>query len=716
MTLFRLISLSLRPALGALAAGAVLAGCGHGGARSVLPAGAGPGETTSGHRVVPRSSNVDTFNGTLWYGDDRSLRGVALTYGPSAEIDGSYAGLVGPSSRAMTVSRDGTVYELIQNNADGPPGWQLRIYAPGTTGRATPELTLSGSGYSRQVFLVGDGIDVLTTSGPNGAGTGTLSTYAYGTASNAAPVRIVALGSNVLDAGTDRYDRIYIAHKDGTVTVYPAAATSAGAPLRTVATGTATARALAVSDDGTVYVLADDTRAETANVLVYAPANNGPSPSWTIGPFYESADVAPPGKTMSAPTGGITVDAAGDLYIGLAANDGTVRVEEYVPGQPSGTPASRTIATPAFSTYLTSLAIGPVLSTLAKPPPATLYVASQSTIYAFSANASGAATPQRTFGSLYYFNGSPPVNGGPGPWKSGALASIATGLDGTVTAVQNLTETGPEGEVEETGCTLTIFAPDASGTSGVLSRPPCGNYLAGRDAARGDMGEIDFLATDWGYAPDVVRTIDGAFASRLRIRTNGVGVQTFTTDAAGEMFVVELLSDNSTAVAVYNHLAQDLAPSVRSFALFAPPNYSGQALCAAPDGSLFGVEGVSAQAGGPPSVIFAVPPGGSSVARTFGSFTDIITALSCEAPGLVYVALRTQNLTSTRVEVYSSNASGAVSPLWTLTDPVPASDPGGKTITALALSPGAAPAIPGATTRNGSFRRTGPHGGRLLTP
>jgi len=215
-----------------------------------------------------------------------------------------------------------------------------------------------------------------------------------------------------------------------------------------------------------------------------------------------------------------------------------------------------------------------------------------------------------------------------------------------------------------------------------------------------------------------VRTIDGAFASQLRVRSpNGIGVQHFTTDAAGEMFVVESMPDSSTAVAVYNHLAQDLAPSVRSFTLFTPPNYPGP-VCAAPDGTLFGVEEPSANAPGTPSVIFAVPPGGSSIARTFGSFTDAVTALSCEASGLVYVALQTPNRTSTRVEVYSANANGAVSPLWTLTDPVPASDPGGKVISSLALSPGAAPTIPGPTMSrsSGAFRRTGPHGGRMLTP
>jgi hypothetical protein len=687
---------------------ALLAGCGHGGgARSVLPSGAGG---TSGHALVPSSANLNVFNGTLWYGDDRSLRGLALTYGPSAEIDGSYAGLVGPSSRAMTVAQDGTVYELIQNDASGPAGWQLRIYAPGSSGAATPEETLSGNGYSRQVFLVGDGIDVLTTSGPNGAGTATLSTFAYGSANDAAPVRSASLGTGVLDAATDRYDRIYVAHGNGAVTVYPAAATCACSALRTIASGPFAARSLAVTDNGTVYVLADDPRGETANVLAYAPGNNGPSPSWTYGPFYESADVAPPGKAMSAPTGGITVDAAGDLYVGLVDNAGAVRVEEYQLGQPSGTLPWRTIPTPAFSTYLTSIAVGPVLPSGTPRPPSTLYVASSNRIYAFDANASGTAAPQRAFGSLYSYQQGQPIGGNPPPYHTASLVSIETALDGTVTAAQYLVGTNMSDVIDFTGCALTIFSANANGTSGVLSQQSqadC-NYARVGNLARGYLGEIDFIVLTYEDAPAVVRTIDGSFASSFTL-SGSVGA--VASDPAGEIFVDEPSPDgNGTQVVVYDHLAQTGSPPIRSFTLPVP---IGPA-CAAADGTYFGVASPLGPAYGTPSSIVAVAPGGSAVARTIGPFSDTVTAISCDGSGVVYVAFQTANGASTRVEAYSATANGAVPPLWTLSDPIPANEPGGRIIRSLALSPGAAPTIPGPATRGGSQRRTGPHGGRSL--
>jgi len=102
-----------------------------------------------------------------------------------------------------------------------------------------------------------------------------------------------------------------------------------------------------------------------------------------------------------------------------------------------------------------------------------------------------------------------------------------------------------------------------------------------------------------------------------------------------------------------------------------------------------------------------------------GPVSGTITALACDAQGRVYAGVQTQNPAGTRVEVYDGHATQQLAPpLWTLSNPVPADDPGGQVITALALSPGAAPAIPGPmmSRSSGAFRRTGPHGGRLLQP
>jgi hypothetical protein len=679
-----------------------LTACGGRGVQHVLPHGPG----NSGLARAPHSSNTDVFNGTLWYGDDRSLRGVALTYGPSAEIDGSYAGLVGPSSRAMTVSRDGTLYELIQNNAPGANGWQLRIYAPGSSGKASPEGTLSGTGYSRQVFLAGDGIDVLTTSSPNGTGTATLSTFAYSTASNATPIRTAALGADVLDAAIDRYDRIYVAHVNGTVDVYPAAATCTCTLLREVKTGPSfMARSLAVTDNGTVYVLVDDPREETANVLAYAPGNNGPSPSWTYGPFYESADVAPPGKTMSAPTGGIATDAAGNVYVGLVDNGGTVHVEEYLLGQQTGTLPWRTIATPTFSTYLTSIAVGPVLPSATSTPPPTLYVGSKNRIYAFNANASGAATPQRAFGSFYYYQAWTP-NGSGGEGRSGALTALAAGLDGTVTAFQSTTF--GHGQNVDRGCAITIFSPNANGSGGVVSTPPCADNSV-VEAATGFEGEIDYLGNSYSRGNAVVRMVDGAFASIFAVDQTWLPAG-LAADPEGDIFYARNAPDPSGGDAqfeVYSHNTHDGDSSRYLFSAGAA--YAGP-ICAAAGGTI----AISyATTWGNAPVMIRVDNIHSGAPTVFiGPVSGTITALACDAQGRVYAGVQTQNPAGTRVEVYDGHAAQQqAAPLWTLSNPVPADDPGGQVITALAVSAGTSSGPQAGSARR---RTTGPSGGRSL--
>ena len=643
----------------------VLTGCG-GRAAHLLPAG---GLGTDGASRSVRSSNVTAFNGTLWYGDDRSLYGVPLTNGAATtQINGSYAGLVGPSSRAMTVAIDGTVYELIQDNASAVR-WQLRIYAPGTHGSASPEETLSGSGYPQQVMLVADGIDVLSSTGPPRArGSSTLSTFAYGSASFARPVRTLALGRNVADVATDRDNRIYVARSGGAgIAVYPAGASCNCSPVRTIATGPNDPTSLAVASDGTVYVLAVDTARQIATVNAYAGANNGPTPSRAIGPFYENSDVAPPGFPVSSPTGGITVDGAGDLFVGFSDGAGNVRVEMYASNSDGGGAPARTIATPAFSTYITSITIGPATVGTAIAP--TLYVGSRSTVFAFAADASGTAPPSRTIPGFY-------LNVGPSPYlqtQHRSLTAIATTPDGTLAALQS-TRVGVQHPA--LGCLLTFWSPNG----GFLSSPYCDGYLTG-GMARGVDGELDLVMDSYAFPnpQEVRRVVNGVFSGSF---TFGTPAQrsAIAVDRAGNIFVTT--SDN-TVEQYPRNTSGSVAPA-RSFAL----NGTLGPMCAAPDGTLYvGAELVAAPSAQPLDYVYAIAPGTSTPARTLGPFTNAVNALACDSQGRLYVGMTLRTGTGTRVKVFSPKANGLANPLWVLTDPVPANDPGGVTIVSLALSP-----------------------------
>jgi len=654
----------------------LLAGCG-GRAAHLLPSGRlGP---DNGARA-PRSSNTTTFNGTLWYGDDRSLYGIPLTNGPApVRLDGSYAGLVGPSSRAMTIARDGTVYELIQNNARSlPVGWQLRIYAPGSHGAATPEETLSGSGYPLQVLLVADGIDVLSSTKPRGiGGTSTLSTFAYGTASNAQPTRTLSLGANVTDAASDRNNQIYVARNGAGIAVYGAGARCMCSPIRTIATGLTYERSLAVADDGTVYVLSDDPRNEVANVNAYAPGNNGPAASRVLGPFYESIDVAPMFAPVSSPTGGITVDAAGDVYIGFADNAGQVRVEMYGPHDSGAPNPARTIATPAFSTYITSITIGPALPSAAVAP--TLYVASADHVFAFDANASGSTPPQRTIG-FFYVKG--PVLGGPQspPVDITQLAGIATAPDGTLATISN---TISFGFPPNPSCQFAFFAADANGTAAHLSTPYCPGY-ATRGIARGLDGELDVLMTAYNTNVQIVERLVngvpvGSFQPHGPSVRNGIAV-----DGSGNVF----LSTEDGHVEQYPRNSAGDTPFTRSFPLAGDLG----AMCFAPDGTQYVAGEIRTTSPQPPfdvtsqDYIYAVLPGAFGAARTAGPYADRVTALACDSQGRLYAGFYRFGNQETAVGVFPPNFGGGP-PLWTLNNPVPANEPGGQVVTGLALSP-----------------------------
>jgi hypothetical protein len=645
----------------------VLAGCG-GRAAHLLPA---SGLGADGRLRGGQSSNLTTFNATLWYGDDRSLYGIPLTNGPSAvRIDGSYAGLVDKSSRAMTIAIDGTLYELIQNNDPAAPAaWQLRIYAPGTQGAATPEETLSGSGYPQQVMLVADGIDVLwSTRAPGQGGTSTLSTFAYGTASNAPPIRTLALGTNVTDVATDRGNNIYAAKNGGAgITVYPAGAQCACSPMRTIATGLQFERSIAVANDGTVYVLTDDPRTEIANVNAYAPGNNGPSASRVLGPFYESIDVAPQSWAVSSPTGGITVDAAGDLFVGFADNAGQVRVEMYRPND-SGTPApARTIPTPSFSTYITSITIGPALP--GPPLQPTLYVGSRDHVFAFDPNASGTAAPWRAVGHFYFASSRPG-----GPPDVSQLSAIATGSDGTLATVSN---TRTNHYPNTSSCGLAFFDPSADGSRGLLSSPYCPGYSA-VGIARGPGGELDILMTSYGSNTQVVqRVVNQVPTSVFHLNATAAARLGIAVDrSSGTIYLTTF-----DHVEVYALTGADGTPPTRSIGVTGATG----AMCVAPDGTLYvagEIPGLTQQ-----DYIYAFAPGASAPTRTLGPYPNKTSALACDSQGRLYVGVYMWDGSGTKVKVFAPNANGVPPPLSILYNPIPATERGGAYIVSLALTP-----------------------------
>jgi hypothetical protein len=633
-------AVTARALLVALALGVALGGCGgHGGARSVLPGSSG---TTGGGSAVPKSTNVALFDGTLWYGAGASLYGSPLQPGGTgAELDGDLDGIVDPVPVAMTIAPDGTLYDLI---SDGEMSWKLQAYAPGAFGAQRPEETIAGSGYPHQVVLVGDGIDVLATTGFNTSqAASTLRTYAYGAGNGPQPIRTLNLGTNVSDVASDNLDRIYVARHGGAgISVYPPAATCNCNPVRTIATGSRSNDAIAASSDGIVYVLSKDPGSGAVTIDAYTQANNGPTPSWTIGPIPAS---------RGTPAGGITVDSDGKLYVSFKDARNASSVDVY--GLYGAGGVQRTIPAPVHGGYVTAIAIGPLMQT---PPSGVLYVGNGAIVNAFALSASGAASPQRTLTALL----GPDYPGG--PTYQTAFATAAT-TDGRLYVARGGGATPSVGT-----CSIAAESPSANGSSGLLFTLPCvgnGNVAL----APGPNGALETATVSYarGAAPgtEVVRdaTSGGGFAVPFAF-------DRFATDPQGDVY----LSD-SGAVYEYPPNASTGSAPLRTIPL---TGVVPEALAAAPDGWLY----LSARFSNSPvsSVIYSVNPGQTGVDWNIGAIPGDAAALATDAASDLYVGF---NLvpSGTKVNVYSRGSNGDLILVRTITDPVPV----GTNITSLSI-------------------------------
>ncbi|HEX3463059.1 MAG TPA: hypothetical protein VHS78_03265 [Candidatus Elarobacter sp.] len=627
----------IRPVLIALVLSVALAACGHGGgARSVLP---GVPSTTSGGSPGTKSTNVALFNGELWYGAGGQLLGVPLlSGGASAELDGSYDGIVDPVPVAMTVAPDGTLYDLI---SDGETSWALQAYAPGTFGATRPEETIRGNGYPQQIVLVGDGIDVLSTVNFNTANaSSTLWTYAYGGGDNPRPIRTLSLGTNVTDVASDNADHLFVARRGGGgISVYGAAATCSCNPVRTIATGTKPNDAIAVSRDGIAYVLSKDPGTGAVTIDAYAPANGGPAPTRSIGPIAAS---------RGTPMGGITVDSDGKVYVNFKDARNRNSADVYAPAANGAVAPLQRIEMPTYGGYVTAIAIGPLVPASAAPAPnGTLYVGDSTVVNAFPLSANGFAAPQRSLTALL----GPDYPGGP---TYMATASMATTTDGRLFVVRR-------GGVTPTAGTCSIAAedPNANGSAGWLYDFSC-DPRNGAVVARGAGPSLD-IAT---FASGVTLTYE--FSSLGTVRS-GAQYSALATDAAGTMyFVLGPQVDEFPANSV------SLAAPIRSIGVGG--HYAISWLAAGTDGTVYAGALTSDDGIRRLDTVFATGPGQTSPSRSIGPFdesTDAIGALAVDSAGELYVGLYDRTTGSSKVNVYGPNANGQATPVRTILNAVP---------------------------------------------
>ena len=621
-----------------LVLGVALAACGHGGARSVLPSTSGAAR--GGGSPGTRSTNVALFNGELWYGAGGSLLGVPLQPGgQSAELDASYDGIVDPVPVAMTVAPDGTLYDLV---SDGETSWALQAYAPGTFGAAGPEETIRGNGYPQQIVLVGDGIDVLSTVGFNTSSTAsTLWTYVYGAGNNPQPIRTLNLGRNVTDVASDDYDHLFVAHRGGAgISVYRAAATCNCSPIRTIATGSKSNDAIAVSADGIAYVLSKDPSSGAVTIDAYAPGNDGPAPTRSIGPIAAS---------RGTPTGGITVDSDGKLYVNFKDARNRNSVDVYAATANGAVAPLQTIAAPVHGGYVTAIAIGPLVQ--APPPTApagVLFVLNHSTLYSYPLSANGAAAPTQTIDVL---------RDPSGRTYQGAYAPMVTTVVDRRLYVSRFAGDGPVNAV----CSFAIESIDAGFAANFLDTLAC--PYGSPSVARGNDGALDTVV--WGSSQTTLYR-DGINFGSLTVP---IAYTVFTTDSTANIYFAR-----GDRVDEYAANAVTGATPIRSI------SFGGAEvarLAVAPDGTLYAATATSQ----PPDyaviteTIQVVPPGQTGPARSItGGFAsrgiDPVAGLAVDSAGELYVAVDLDP-TGSKINVYAPGASGNATPVRSIADPVP---------------------------------------------
>jgi hypothetical protein len=643
-------SVAFGPLLVALVLGAGLAACGgHGGARSVLP---GTPGSSSGGSTAPKSTNVALFNGELWYGAGATLLGVPLQAGgASAELDADFGGIVDAVPVAMTIAPDGTLYDLI---ADGETSWQLQAYAPGTFGAAGPEEVIAGSGYPQQVVLVGDGIDVLSTVNFNTANaSSTLWTYAYGAGNRPQPIRTLSLGPNVNDVASDDYDRIYVARRGGAgISVYGPAAKCNCNPIRTIATGARSNDAIAISSDGIAYVLSKGSGGGAATIDAYAPGNDGPSSSRSIGPISAS---------RGTPMGGITVDSDGKVYVNFKDARNRNSVDVYAPNANGAATPLTAIAAPTQGGYVTAIAIGPIVPAPA-PVHGVLYVGNGSIVNAFALGANGAVAPQRSLTGLL----GPDSPGGTTYRETGPMTATT---DGRLYVARS---TGPA--FGSGDCSIAAESPSANGSAPPLFAVPCPSdervWLGHQPNAILDVAAVNVS----GSSPATTISRFGAPRGGPGDLTLPFPGSLFTTDQQGDIFIAEL-----STLYEYAPDAVTGASPIRRIDIqnIYENGFGAGAAAAGPDGTVY-VLALSASSPNQPSTtaVYAYAPGTSPAVR-FLPNGGVGAAIAVDSANELYVALNFYPGPSrSEVDVFGPNGL-----LRSVLNPVPAYTP----ITALSI-------------------------------
>jgi hypothetical protein len=239
------------------------------------------------------------------------------------------------------------------------------------------------------------------------------------------------------------------------------------------------------------------------------------------------------------------------------------------------------------------------------------------------------------------------------------LAQIATGADGSL-GVLDRNFVGPNNAQVEY-CRVYVLAADANGTPSTQPTP-CDSTHSSQAAgiARNTQGGFDTLTRDnlTGYYALHRLGAGGTLLNGMPIRS--AGWTGFASDRGGHDYF------SNSAGQIIMHKASTTDPRVpqQDFTLSGSPFTWALGVSPGADRTLYVVTGAFKN-----QSIIALAPGATTASRTIGPFTaQYIEQIAVNSQGELYVSMNDVNgTTNSYVSVYSSTASGAATPVRTIT-------------------------------------------------
>jgi hypothetical protein len=362
----------------------ITVGCGGGAGSS---GGTGSGTTGGGSTAEVPSAAVSIYvtQDNVGFGPPQpsSILQFSRTTSGSVSPTSTITGPADVIFNAVNVDATGNLYvggEMYNSNPNaGPGGVDILVYAPGATGKATPERTITPAGLE---VLANNPISALALdasgnlyvaaavavgSGPTGRIYSGISVFSPTANGGAAPSRVLAGSATTMGTSNqialDSMGNIYIANVNplgpASILIFKSGATGNVAPDSILSGSNTTiyyAQGVAVDSAGNIYVAS-----LAQNTIPNSPPLGG-TPSILEFGAGSTGNVAPTriisgSATTMGELGNLRVDSAGNIYVLSENEQGSDNILKFAPGATGNVAPIVSISSTAFLQLGGSIAV-----------------------------------------------------------------------------------------------------------------------------------------------------------------------------------------------------------------------------------------------------------------------------------------------------------------------------------------------------------------------